>query len=105
METNDYSAEFGRAAGAVLNATIKSGTNEFHGNAWEFLRNDKLDAANFFENAGGIPKGEYRQNQFGFTFGGPVRKNKTFFFLDYEGTTFGVINSTRDGQNDQREIR
>lgn len=85
METNDYSAEFGRAAGAVLNATIKSGTNEFHGNAWEFLRNDKLDAANFFDNAGGIPKGEYRQNQFGFTFGGPVRKNKTFFFLDYEG--------------------
>lgn len=86
IQTNDYSAEFGRAAGAVLNATIKSGTNEFHGNAWEFLRNDKLDAANFFENSGGIPKGEYRQNQFGFTFGGPVRKNKTFFFLDYEGT-------------------
>ncbi|MGB2671673.1 MAG: carboxypeptidase-like regulatory domain-containing protein, partial [Candidatus Acidiferrum sp.] len=86
VETNDYSAEFGRSAGAVLNATLKSGTNQFHGNAWEFFRNDKLDAANFFENSGGIPKGEYRQNQFGATFGGPIRHNKTFFFVDYEGT-------------------
>ena len=85
MQTDNYSAENGRSAGAILNATIKSGTNEFHGNAWEFLRNDALDAANFFENAGGIPKGEYRQNQFGATFGGPIRKNKTFFFGDYEG--------------------
>jgi hypothetical protein len=86
VETNNYSAETGRSAGAVLNATIKSGSNQFHGNMWEFIRNDKLDAANFFENAGGIPKGEYRQNQFGFTFGGPIRKDKTFFFMDYEGT-------------------
>ncbi len=86
VQTNNYSAEFGRSAGAILNATIKSGGNQFHGNAWEFLRNDKLDAANFFENAGGIPKGEYRQNQFGFTIGGPIRKDKTFFFGDYEGT-------------------
>jgi hypothetical protein len=86
IQTNNYSAEFGRSAGAILNATIKSGANQFHGNAWEFLRNDKLDAANFFENAGGIQKGEYRQNQFGFTFGGPIRKDKTFFFGDYEGT-------------------
>ena len=86
VQTNDYSAELGRSAGAVLNATIKAGTNQFHGDAWEFLRNDKLDAANFFENSGGIPKGEYRQNQFGATFGGPIRKDKTFFFGDYEGT-------------------
>ena len=86
VQTNNYSAEFGRSAGAILNATIKSGTNQFHGNAWEFLRNDKLDAANFFENAGGLRKGEYRQNQFGFTIGGPIRKDKTFFFGDYEGT-------------------
>jgi hypothetical protein len=86
IQTNNYSAEFGRSAGAVLNATIKSGTNQFHGNLWEFLRNDKLDAANFFENAGGIAKGEYRQNQFGFTIGGPIKKDKTFFFGDYEGT-------------------
>jgi hypothetical protein len=86
VETDDYSAETGRSAGAVLNATIKSGTNEFHGSAWEFFRNDHLDAANFFENAGGIPKGRYQQNQFGVTIGGPIRHNKTFFFADYEGT-------------------
>ena len=87
VQTNDYSAEFGRSAGAVLNATIKSGTNQFHGNAWEFVRNDKFDAANFFENSPSpIAKGEYRQNQFGATIGGPIRKDKTFFFADYEGT-------------------
>ena len=86
VETNNYSAEAGRSAGAVLNATIKSGTNEFHGNAWEFFRNDVLDAANFFENAGGIPKGKFQQNQFGATLGGPIWKGKTFFFVDYEGT-------------------
>jgi Carboxypeptidase regulatory-like domain/TonB dependent receptor len=86
VQTNDYNAEFGRAAGAILNATIKSGSNAFHGTLWEFLRNDKFDAANFFENAGGIPKGEYRQNQFGASVGGPIWRNKTFFFADYEGT-------------------
>jgi hypothetical protein len=86
IETNNYSAETGRSAGAVLNATIKSGTNAFHGAAWEFLRNDILDAANYFENAGGLKKGEFRQNQFGATLGGPIRRNKTFFFMDYEGT-------------------
>ncbi len=86
VQTSDYSAELGRNAGAVLNATVKSGTNEIHGDVWEFLRNDKLDAANFFENSGGLAKGEYRQNQFGFTLGGPIRKNKTFFFMDYQGT-------------------
>src|ERR1700743_782016 len=86
VETNDYSAESGRSAGAVLNATIKSGTNQYHGSAWEFLRNDKFDAANFFENAGGLSKGEYRQNQFGATFGGPIKHDKRFLFMDYEGT-------------------
>jgi hypothetical protein len=75
-----------------LNATIKSGTNSFHGDVWEFFRNDKLDAADFFENAHSIEKGELRQNQFGFTAGGPVvipkvfnGRNKVFFFGDYEG--------------------
>src|SRR6266404_1991403 len=92
VQTSDFSAEFGRSGAAVLNATIKSGTNEFHGAAWEFFRNDKLDAADFFENAGGRPKGALRQNQFGFTAGGPVvipkvfnGRNKVFFFGDYEG--------------------
>ena len=86
IQTSDYSAELGRSAGAVLNATIKSGTNSFHGSVWEFFRNDKLDAANFFENSGGLKKGKFRQNQFGVSAGGPIRKNKTFIFGDYEGT-------------------
>jgi hypothetical protein len=85
VQTSQFSAELGRSAGAVLNATIKSGTNQFHGSAWEFFRNDKLDAADYFEDAGGIPKGELRLNQFGFSIGGPVIKNKIFFFGDYEG--------------------
>jgi Carboxypeptidase regulatory-like domain/TonB dependent receptor len=86
LQTSSFGAEFGRAGGAVLNATLKSGTNSIHGSAWEFLRNDKLDAADFFQHYAGGGKGAFRQNQFGFTLGGPVIKNKTFFFLDYEGT-------------------
>lgn len=85
VQTADFSAELGRAAGAVLNASIKSGTNSFHGAAWEFFRNDKLDAADYFENNNGIKKGELRQNQFGASIGGPIVKNKAFFFGDYEG--------------------
>jgi hypothetical protein len=85
VQTSDFSAEYGRSGAAVLNATIKSGTNSFHGTAWEFLRNDKFDAADYFENAGGIKKGELRLNQFGVSLGGPVIKNKIFFFGDYEG--------------------
>ncbi len=85
VQTADFSAELGRSAGAVLNATIKSGTNSFHGAVWEFFRNDKLDAADWFENNAGIKKGELRWNQFGGTIGGPIIKNKVFFFGDYEG--------------------
>jgi len=82
VETNSYSAEFGRGNGAIMNAVIKSGTNQFHGDLWEFLRNDKLDAINAFDIFGQQP---YKQNQFGFTLGGPIVKNKLFFFGDYEG--------------------
>jgi hypothetical protein len=82
VQTGEFSAELGRSAGAVLNATIKSGTNSFHGAVWEFFRNDKLDASDYFEN---IQKGELRLNQFGATAGGPIIKNKLFFFGDYEG--------------------
>jgi len=85
VQTSDFSAEYGRSGAAVLNATIKSGTNQFHGAAWEFFRNDKFDAPDYFEDAGHIKKGELRQNQFGFSGGGPVIKNKVFFFGDYEG--------------------
>ncbi|MGH9433691.1 MAG: carboxypeptidase regulatory-like domain-containing protein, partial [Terriglobia bacterium] len=93
VQTSDFSAELGRAGGAVLNATLKSGTNQYHGGAWEFFRNSGLDAANFFENSNNQAKGEFRQNQFGATIGGPLSiphvyngKDKTFFFADYEGT-------------------
>src|SRR5271157_4025236 len=93
VQTSNFSAEFGRAGAAVINATIKSGTNQIHGDVWEFLRNDKFDAASFFENSPShIEKGEFRRNQFGGAVGGPVYiphlyngKDKTFFFVDYEG--------------------
>jgi Carboxypeptidase regulatory-like domain/TonB-dependent Receptor Plug Domain len=85
VQTADFSAQLGRAAGAVLNATIKSGTNSIHGAAWEFFRNDKLDSADWFEDNNHINKGELRQNQFGAAIGGPVIKNKIFYFGDYEG--------------------
>ena len=87
IQTRTYSAEFGTSAGAVVNATIKSGTNQFHGDLWEFLRNDNLDANGFFDNANGTPIGHYVQNQFGGTIGGPIRHNKTFFFFDMQGFT------------------
>jgi hypothetical protein len=87
VQTSDYSAELGRAAGAVVNATVKSGTNSIHGDAFEFFRNDKLDAADWFEDNTANPvKGEYRFNQFGGTVGGPIIRNKLFFFGDYQGT-------------------
>jgi len=85
IQTSAFDAQFGRAGGAVLNVSLKSGTNNFHGSAWEFVRNDKFDAADYFQNAARQPKGEYRQNQFGGSIGGPIRKNKTFWFADYEG--------------------
>jgi hypothetical protein len=83
--THGANAEFGSNAGSTTNIVTRSGSNQLHGSAWEFLRNDKLDAANFFENADGFQKSEYRQNQFGGTLGGPIRKDKTFFFGYYEG--------------------
>ncbi len=83
VQTNDYSAEFGRGNGAILNAVIKSGTNGYHGDVFEYLRNDVLDSSPFFIVTPQKPP--YKQNQFGATFGGPVQKDKTFFFVDYEG--------------------
>ena len=86
IQTNSFSAEFGRAGGAVLNATMKSGSNDFHGTLWEFVRNEKFDANLYANNLRGIQRAKYRQNQFGGALGGPIWKNKTFFFGDYEGT-------------------
>ena len=81
VQTNAYSAEFGRGNGAILNAVLKSGTNRFHGDLYEFFRNDGLDARNAFDSL----RQPYHQNQFGATFGGPIIKGRTFFFVDYEG--------------------
>ncbi len=83
--TSAYDASFGRSAGAQINVVLKSGTNSFHGTAYEFLRNQVLDARNFFAPAD-QPDPRYQRNQFGFSLGGPVIKDKTFFFGDYEGT-------------------
>jgi hypothetical protein len=80
--TNNFDAEYGNYSGGQINVITKSGTNQFHGSAFEFLRNTKLDAANFFESGN---RGSYHQNQFGGTFGGPIKKDKIFFFADYQG--------------------
>src|SRR3989454_10503411 len=82
--TNAYSAEFGRSAGGVINAVTRSGTNAFHGSMFEFHRNSALDAKNFFDRASD-PIPPFRRNQFGGVIGGPIRKDKTFFFAAYEG--------------------
>jgi hypothetical protein len=80
--TNSFDAEYGRFSGSIMNAITKSGTNAIHGSVFEFLRNDKLDARNFFDPA----KAELRRNQFGYAVGGPAIKNRLFWFTDYQGT-------------------
>ncbi|MDX1983803.1 MAG: carboxypeptidase-like regulatory domain-containing protein [Bryobacteraceae bacterium] len=84
VQTNTFSAEFGRTAGAVVNISIKSGTNELHGSVYEFLRNKNLNANNFFQNRAGNGRPILIQNQFGGSVGGPIRKDKTFFFGNWE---------------------
>jgi hypothetical protein len=82
--TNNMSAEYGRSGGATINVVTRFGTNQFHGRVWEFLRNTDMDASGFFlPDVGGKPS--LHQNQFGGTLGGPLKKDKLFFFLDYEG--------------------
>jgi Carboxypeptidase regulatory-like domain len=86
MNTSAFSAEYGRSAGALVNAVTKSGTNEWHGDAFEFFRNDKLNANNFFANRAGVARPPYKLNQFGGTLGGPIRKDKTFIFGYFQQT-------------------
>ena len=92
VQTNNYSAEFGRSGGSVINMVYKSGTNQVHGSAFEFLRNAELDSNNFFANRNGVPLRSFKRNQFGVTVGGPVMipklldgRDKSFFFFGYEG--------------------
>ncbi|HEV2616652.1 MAG TPA: carboxypeptidase-like regulatory domain-containing protein [Candidatus Acidoferrales bacterium] len=86
VQTGMYDASSGRSAGANVNIVGKSGGNSFHGDAWEFFRNTALNANAFFRNKNGQPRPVLDHNQFGFTFGGPIRKDRTFFFLSYQGT-------------------
>jgi hypothetical protein len=83
VQTNSYAPEAGRTAGGVINIVTRSGTNQFHGSVYEFFRNDIFDARNVFQTSGAKP--ELRQNQFGGSIGGPIFKDKTFFYFDYEG--------------------
>src|SRR5262245_24787150 len=85
VQTSVSLAEFGRGSGGQVNVVTKSGTNQFHGSAFEYLRNTVFDAADFFTNKLGARKNDLKRNQFGATFGGPIFKDKTFFFLSYEG--------------------
>ncbi|HZQ52346.1 MAG TPA: TonB-dependent receptor [Bryobacteraceae bacterium] len=85
VESGNYGAQYGRAAGGVVIASIKSGTNQFHGTLFEYLRNNVLDANDFFANRAGLRKPPLRRNQFGATLGGPVLRNRSFFFVSYQG--------------------
>jgi hypothetical protein len=85
MQAQNFSAEFGRSVTAVLNLVYKSGTNQFHGSAYEFLRNSVLDSNNFFANSRGTPLASFKRNQFGGMVSGPIVKNRTFFMTSFEG--------------------
>ena len=102
--TNSFDAEYGKFSGAVMNAITKSGTNSFHGDAFWFLRNDAMDANGYFANAAGLPKTALHRNQFGAVGGGPIKKDRLFFFVDYQGTreTKGAETTTTLPTADQR---
>ncbi|HKU21677.1 MAG TPA: carboxypeptidase regulatory-like domain-containing protein [Terriglobales bacterium] len=89
--TLNNSAQYGNSAGSITNLVSKTGTNSFHGSGWDFLRNDKLDANQFFLNQAGVPKPKLRFNQLGGTFGGPIIKDKLFFFIAYQQDHFNTI--------------
>jgi hypothetical protein len=92
--TNNAPAEFGSFMGGIVSATIKSGTNSFHGDVWEFFRNDVLNANSWSNNFNDLPKAKLRWNMFGGTLGGPILKNKLFFFVDYQGQRFDTPTSS-----------
>ncbi len=86
MTTNNFSAEFGRATAFIANAITRSGTNSLHGTAFEFFNHDRLNANSFFNNASGLPRAPFRQNQYGATLGGPIRRDRLFFYSAFEGS-------------------
>jgi hypothetical protein len=103
VETNSYSAEYGRSNGGVIMVNQKTGTNEWRGTLFEFFRNEKLNARNLFASGGAKPR--FRRNQYGFVLGGPVEKNRTFFFVDWQGTRLnqGVVRTSTVPTLDQRQ--
>ncbi|HJZ99117.1 MAG TPA: carboxypeptidase regulatory-like domain-containing protein [Candidatus Solibacter sp.] len=88
--TNNPNAEFGQFLGGVINVTLKSGTNQYHGSVFEYLRNDFFNANEWSNNFNGLPRARQRWNEYGGTFGGPIKKNKLFFFADYQGSRFDL---------------
>jgi len=111
LQTSTYSAEFGRSLGGVVNLQIKSGTNTMHGSGFEFLRNDAFDSNNYFNERAGRAKPAFSQHQYGGTFGGPIAKDKTFVFFDYQGykvnqgaTYLSTVPSAKMRQGDFSEI-
>jgi hypothetical protein len=96
QETN-FSAEYGFTGSTIVNMVIRSGTNQIHGTAYDFLRNSVMDSNNFFNNAVGLPIPALRLNNFGATVGGPIRHDKTFFFFDYDGTRSSTLSTHQAG--------
>src|ERR1700736_4714552 len=84
VENNSFSAEYGNNGGTVVNIVLKEGSNKFHGSGWWFGQRSGLDANEFFRNANGIPNPDHVRDQYGFSLGGPIKKGKTFFFVDFE---------------------
>lgn len=103
VNTSNYSAEYGRSNGGVILVSQKSGTNELHGSLFEFFRNEKLNARNLFATTGSKPL--FRRNQYGFVMGGPIEKQKTFFFADYQGSrqAVGVVRTSTVPTRQQRQ--
>jgi hypothetical protein len=97
VQQNTYSADIGFGGNTVINVVTKSGTNQYHGSVYEFLQNSALNANNWFNNQNGVKKSPSKQNQYGGTIGGPIRKNKFFFFGDYQGTTARSTGTARAG--------
>src|SRR5437879_5972773 len=103
VQQNTYSADIGFGGNTVINVVSKSGTNQFHGSLYEFLQNSALNANNWYNNLAGVKISPRKQNQFGGTVGGPIRKDKTFFFFDYQGTRTRSQGTARAGVASQAE--
>jgi carboxypeptidase family protein len=107
IDNSAFPAEYGRNSGAIVNMATRSGTNGYHGEAFEFFRNNALDARNFFNTVASGPQAPFKRNEFGADFGGPIRKNKAFFFVAYEGLRQHqnlTVSTTVPSQNDRAGV-